>query len=219
MVAKGSGASKIKVAVAISGGGRTLLNLLRSSESDNSHYEVVGVVSSSDDCAGNRFAKEYNIPILVAEFTRKKASATSEALSKFLRETNADWVALGGFLKPFPLDHHLRDRVINIHPALLPNYGGKGMYGMNVHRSVFDNKDQKSGATIHFVNEKYDEGRIIAQVEVEVESSESPEEVAASVFEAECDLYPRVLNGLAKGKLPMENRDVFQYQFIDRVKE
>ena len=94
-----------------------------------------------------------------------------------------------------------RDKLINIHPALLPKYGGKGMYGIHVHEAIVKNKDEESGATVHMVNEIYDEGKILAQKTVPVFPEDIPDELAARVLKIEHELYPETLDKLIKGKI------------------
>ena len=108
---------------------------------------------------------------------------------------NADYIILAGFLWKVPqkIIEAFPNRIINIHPALLPKYGGKGMYGMNVHRAVVDNNEEKSGITIHFVTENYDEGAIIFQDEVEVTAKDTPESVAQKIHVLEHSHFPRVI--------------------------
>ena len=119
------------------------------------------------------------------------------------------WIVLGGFLKLFPTDfsttHPWRDNIINIHPSLLPKFGGKGMYGDKVHKAVIASKEKKSGATVHFVNAKYDEGSIISQCEVPVFSDDCHESLGRRVFDAESFLYPQTLAALVNGKLPLSS--------------
>lgn len=111
---------------------------------------------------------------------------------------NPDLIVLAGFLWKFPSDiiEAFPEKIINIHPALLPKYGGKGMYGLNVHRAVLENKDENSGISIHFVNNNYDEGAMIFQAEVAVDECASAEEIAAKVQELEHTHFPEVIEKL-----------------------
>ena len=183
-----------RVVVAISGGGRTLRNLIEKQSEFN--YEIVGVISSSPNCLGNEIAKEFKLPLFIESFTFKNHDVAKEKLYPWLKERDASWIALGGFLKIFPTWPEFHKRIINIHPALLPKFGGKGMFGINVHKAVFDSNEKVSGATIHYVTEKYDEGQIIAQGKVDISDCQSPEEIAAKVFEEECRLFPNTLHRL-----------------------
>jgi phosphoribosylglycinamide formyltransferase-1 len=111
---------------------------------------------------------------------------------------NPDLIVLAGFLLKFP-DHIIKEysnKIVNIHPALLPNYGGKGMYGKHVHQAVLDNKEKETGISIHFVNENYDEGGIIFQKSVNIENCATPEEIAEKVHELEHKYFPEVIEKL-----------------------
>lgn len=115
-----------------------------------------------------------------------------------LNTINPDLIVLAGFLLKFPKNiiEFYPNKIINIHPALLPKYGGKGMYGMNVHRAVVENKEVATGITIHFVNENYDEGNIIFQKSVLLAGNETPEMVAAKIHELEQENFPSVIDKL-----------------------
>jgi len=119
-------------------------------------------------------------------------------------------IVLAGFLKLIPGNfvRAFRNRIINIHPALLPSFGGPGMYGSNVHRAVFDSSSQVSGATVHFVDETYDTGRIIAQRCVDISGVKSQEEIAERVLNIEHQLLPYVIEKIALGKVFVENNRV-----------
>jgi phosphoribosylglycinamide formyltransferase-1 len=110
-----------------------------------------------------------------------------------LKKRNIDLIILAGFLWLIPVNLIQNFKIINIHPALLPKYGGKGMYGLNVHRAVVENKDSESGISIHFVNEKYDDGEIIFQAKCPVLPTDSPEEVAIKVHQLEYKYFPEVI--------------------------
>lgn len=184
------------VVVCVSGGGRSLENLLKQQE--KFHYRLVGVVASRLDCKAVDIALAHKIPVLVADFVH---ADLVKILTKWLKIHDAHWIVLAGFLKKFPfLGKSWNNRVINIHPALLPKYGGRGMYGMRVHQAVVEARENHSGATVHFVNEEYDEGEIIAQTKIEVSPGDFAEDVAKKVFAAECALLPQVIEDLVQGK-------------------
>lgn len=203
-------AEKLRVAVAVSGAGRSLENLLRASAAPESTYTVNGVIASRPDIRACDIARNNHLPLLVLPFTNSSLPETENALYEWLNAQKIDLVALAGFLKLFPVRDSWHNRVINIHPALLPKHGGKGMYGHRVHNAVVRAGDHQSGATIHFVNSRYDEGRIIAQVTVDIKPNQTVEEVAALVFAAECQLFPRVLRALAAGDLPLKNNEIYR---------
>lgn len=204
--------SPSRVVVAISGSGRSLENFL-TKQAEFKSFKICGVISSSSRCRGVEITRAHGLPLLIERFATPLDKKTEEGIYLFLKSLGAEWVALAGFLKPFPVRKEWERRILNIHPALLPKYGGKGMYGMHVHEAVTKDREQQSGATVHFVNDHYDEGDIIAQAFVRVEPQDRPETLAARVFRAECDLYPRVLDGLIDGSLPLPNREIMRYSF------
>ena len=138
-----------------------------------------------------------DIPCLV--FNRKDFYNSSIVL-EFLKDQNIDYLILAGFLWLIPdnLIESYSDKIINIHPSLLPKYGGKGMYGMHVHRAVKEHQDHYSGITIHLVNEKYDEGRILLQTKTKLEPTDSHEEIARKVLKLEHHFFPRVVAAYCK---------------------
>ncbi len=122
----------------------------------------------------------------------------TDAVLNILKASKPDLIVLAGFLWKFPetILNEFPNKVINIHPALLPKYGGKGMYGMHVHESVVKNKEAETGITIHYVNEHYDEGTIIFQAKCKVSPNDSPEDVARKIHELEMEHFPRVVQSL-----------------------
>ncbi len=139
-------------------------------------------------------AKKFIIPTVVFS---KEEFATALVLEK-LQSFQPDLIVLAGFLLKFPQNiiEAYPDQIINIHPALLPKYGGKGMYGMNVHKSVLENKEIETGISIHYVNEHYDEGNIIFQKNVSLENCNTPEEIAEKVHQLEQKYFPEVIERL-----------------------
>ena len=124
-----------------------------------------------------------------------------EELYNILNQNNIDLIVLAGYLKLLPKKIINNYTIINTHPALLPKYGGKGMYGMNVHRKIVENHEKETGATIHFVNEEYDKGKIISQTKVKVSDSDTPEDVSAKVQAAEKIQLIKVLKDFSEGKI------------------
>jgi folate-dependent phosphoribosylglycinamide formyltransferase PurN len=160
-------------------------------------YSVVGVIASKQ-CQGLKFAKQSQIPCKIFDFKNKDVHSE---IGAWLQKHGADIVVLAGFIQKWPTEL-LKDKpVLNIHPALLPKFGGKGMYGMNVHRAVKDNQEKESGATVHLVSENYDEGPILAQSKVKIEDNDTPERIASKVFQAECNLYPKAIEAFVRGGL------------------
>ena len=157
---------------------------------NNELAKVSYVVSNKANAGVLERAKRLNVPSMVFS---KQEMETSSFLD-FLTE-NADFIVLAGFLLKVPdqLISLFPNAIVNIHPALLPKYGGKGMYGMHVHRAVVANKESESGITIHYVNEHYDEGAIIFQATTSVLKTDTPEDVAAKIHELEFEHFPKII--------------------------
>jgi phosphoribosylglycinamide formyltransferase-1 len=190
--------SPLRIAVLISGGGTTLRNLIEKIQAGTLAAEIRFVISSNPNAAGLRFAEAAKIPTLVVEKNKSlSAEAFSEAIFSPCREANVEYVVMGGFLKHVLIPPDFQNRVLNIHPALLPAFGGKGMYGLRVHEAVLAAGAKQSGCTVHFVDNEYDHGPILLQRQVDVLKGDTPESLQARVFAAECDAYPAALNLLA----------------------
>ena len=153
--------------------------------------KVIYIFSNNANAKVLERAKNLNIP---SEFFSKEDFNGDKVLQK-LNSIQPDLIILAGFLLKFPQNcvAAFPDKIINIHPALLPKYGGKGMYGMNVHRAIVENNEPETGITIHYVNDNYDEGNIIFQKSVTLVGNETPEEVAAKVYELEQQYFPIII--------------------------
>jgi phosphoribosylglycinamide formyltransferase-1 len=156
------------------------------------------VLSNKENAGVHERAKKLHVP---SYFINKAGFENGEVL-KFLKEKEADFIVLAGFLLKVPEDilREYPNQIINIHPALLPKYGGKGMYGSHVHEAVVAAKETESGVTIHYVNENYDEGQIIFQAKCEVLPSDSPDDVAEKVHALEYKHFPEVIESVLSGK-------------------
>lgn len=203
-------ATKLKIAVGVSGGGRSLGNLVECGPQQS--YEVALVFSSSPSIGANNVAKKAHLPLLIEDFSVKNQAPAKQNLYRSLVDKKIDLVVLAGFLKLMPMDPSWPGKIINIHPALLPKFGGKGMYGRHVHEAVLAAHETESGASVHFVNARYDEGRIIAQCRVPVTVGETAGSLADKVFASECDLLPWVIGELARGGLPKQETVIFHSQ-------
>lgn len=192
----------IRLGVLISGGGTTLLNLLRHIEDGSLEAEVVSVLASRPDCRGIEHAQEAGIP---TEVVPRKDYTTSEALSEklfsALRSAEVDLVILGGFLTRVTIPEDFRWRVLNIHPSLIPAFSGPGYYGHHVHQAALERGVKISGCTVHFADDQYDHGPIILQRPVAVYDDDTPDSLAARVFEAECKAFPEAISLYAEGLL------------------
>ena len=180
-----------RIALFASGSGSNVENIARYFAS-NTEVEIVGVFCNKPNAYVLERAKKLSIPSKV--FNREEFY-DSDTLIQELVGLKTDLVVLAGFLwlVPSNLVEAFPNKIINVHPALLPNYGGKGMYGMNVHKAVKANNEQKTGITIHYVNENYDEGNIIFQAECKVAPNHTPEDIAASVHQLEYQHFPAVV--------------------------
>lgn len=197
------------LSVFVSGRGSNLRTLLK--EISNSEIRVVSVVTDMPDCAAVTLARENNIHVSFVSAAVKEGFISYDELIEELKNLNVDLVVLAGFLKKISdnfVDAY-QNRIINIHPALLPSFGGKGMYGINVHKAVFEKSAQVSGATVHFVDKIYDNGKIIAQKAVDISNVETPEEIAERVLKIEHELLPFVVKKMAEGKLEIKNNRVY----------
>lgn len=193
-----------RLAVFVSGRGSNLLSIASQIKQGILKAEISAVVSNNQDCKAIEYAKAEHIPnYIVAQKNESSASINYAELIRILHESKIDLIVLAGFLKKIPdnLIQEYKNRIINIHPALLPSFGGKGMYGMNVHRAVFNSSAKVSGPTVHFVNEIYDEGKIIAQQSVDISDVNSPEEIAERVLKAEHELLPSVIKKFIDNKI------------------
>lgn len=177
----------IRLVVLISGGGTTLQNFIDRIADGRLRATIAGVVSSRADAFGLERAKKAGIPSVVVE--RGNADRTWEEIRGF----NPDLVCLAGWLNLLPIPDDFHRRVLNIHPALLPDFGGKGMYGHRVHDAVIKSGTRESGCTVHFADNTYDTGPILVQKRVPVLEDDTPETLAARVFESECEAYPEAI--------------------------
>lgn len=159
---------------------------------------VVAVFTNNPNAKVIERAKKYGVS---TQIFSKEQLFEGEVLQK-INVIQPDLIVLAGFLLKFPenIIAAYPDKIINIHPALLPKYGGKGMYGMHIHKAIVDNKEKETGITIHFVNENYDEGNIIFQQNVVLAGDETPEEVAAKIHELEQKYFPKVIVGILNQK-------------------
>ncbi len=204
-----SAAKKLRLAVLISGGGTTLRNLLVRIGEGRLDAEIALVVSSNPAAGGIRFAQEAGIP---CEVLQRKDFASqddySQAIFQRCRAAAVEVAAMGGFLKRLTIPEDFVNRVTNIHPALLPAFGGEGFYGRRVHEAVLEYGVKISGCTVHFADNQYDHGPIIIQKAVPVLDDDTPETLAARVFQAECEAYPQALQLIAEGRVRVEGRRV-----------
>lgn len=199
----------LKIAVLISGSGRTLKNFLELAAEGQLPVDVRLVISSSATAGGLQYAVDAAVPTEV--LIRKNfssAQAYGDAIFDACRTAGVDYVAMAGFLKLAPVPDDFAGRVVNIHPSLIPAFCGHGMYGHHVHEAVLEYGAKVTGVTVHFVDNEYDAGPIIWQQPVPVFDDDTANTLAARVFEAEKEAYPHVLRLLAAGKIKLDGRRV-----------
>ncbi|KAF0152836.1 MAG: phosphoribosylglycinamide formyltransferase [Ignavibacteria bacterium] len=189
------------VAVFASGRGSNLRVLFEKISPEN--IKICAVISDKKDCGAVEFAEQNSIPVFFVSSMHKDGFNSYNYVAQELKKMFVDLIVLTGFLKKIPDEFidEFEKKIINIHPALLPSYGGKGMYGMNVHRAVFNAKEKFSGATVHIVDKIYDNGEIIAQRSVEISKLTSPEEIAVEVLKIEHELLPEVVLNFSKSSI------------------
>ncbi len=175
-----------KMAVLLSGSGRTLDNFHERIEDGSLHAEIKVVISNVKDVLGLQKAAKYGYPNFHA--------MGNEAINAIIKEYDVNLICLAGYLKLYEPPPGLEKNVLNIHPALIPAFCGDGFYGIRVHRAVKAKGVTVSGCTVHFANNRYDEGPIVLQKCVELGFDDTPEEIAAKVFAAECLAFPEAIN-------------------------
>ncbi len=197
---------KLKIGILASHGGSNMQAIINACK-ENQIYGVVSVVICNNSNAGAvDKAEKAGIPVYhLSNRNYQVDSDLDEAISIVLKKYNVNIVALAGYMKklgPIVLKEY-KSRILNIHPALLPKHGGSGMYGINVHKSVIASGDKESGATVHLVNENYDEGGVLSQVIVRVSENETPETLAEKVLVEEHRLYTITLEKISKGEIKL----------------
>ncbi len=188
----------VNLAVLLSGGGRTLQNFIDQIAAGRLDARIQVVVSSNARAAGVDKARAARLPLEVVDRRRFESDeAFSAAITAVLDRHSVDLVLCAGFLRRYLFPERLKGRVLNIHPALLPNHGGPGMYGHHVHEAVLAGGDRESGCTVHIADHEYDHGPIVLQKRVPVLPDDTPDTLAARVFEAECEAYPEAVRRVA----------------------
>jgi phosphoribosylglycinamide formyltransferase-1 len=198
-------AAPLRLAVLLSGSGRTLDNLLDAIAAGKLPARVATVVSSRGDVRGVRIAARAGVAVHVLPPAGRPLAEWSAAIFAACRAARADLVVMAGFLHLVRIPTDFVGRVINIHPSLLPAFGGKGFHGLHVHRAVLERGCTVSGCTVHLVDDEYDHGRILLQETVPVLPDDTPESLAARVFAAECSALPEAIRRIAP--MPVKGTD------------
>ncbi len=201
--------SLLRLVVLISGGGTTLRNLIEKIAAGQLDAHIALVISSNPEAPGLEFARAAGLRAQVVERGAfDSVEAFSDALFAACRSAAPDIVVMGGFLKLVVVPPDFENRVVNIHPALIPAFCGKGFYGRRVHEAVLEQGARVSGCTVHFVDNRYDHGPILLKRVVPVLDDDTPETLAARVFEAECEAYPEALRLIGEGRVQVDGRRV-----------
>ena len=199
----------IKLAVLLSGGGTTLENFFTKIATGTLNAQVVVVLGSRPDAFGLQRARNHGVPAEVVERKKfKTADDFSAAVNATLDRYDIDLVCLAGFMVQWKMSDKYLGCVMNIHPALIPAFCGKGFYGHLVHEAVLEFGAKISGCTVHFADRQYDHGPVIVQKCVPVLETDTPDTLAARVFEKECEAYPEAIRLFAADRLRIEGRRV-----------
>jgi formyltetrahydrofolate-dependent phosphoribosylglycinamide formyltransferase len=199
----------IRLAVLLSAGGTTLQNLIDRIADGRLRARLVQVISNNADAYGLERARRAGLPAAVV--SRQEAGSRDEfsrRLFDLCRQARADLVCLAGFLQLITVPDDYRNRVLNVHPALIPAFCGKGYYGHHVHEAALAYGVKVSGCTVHFADNEYDHGPIVLQRAVPVLDDDTPDTLAQRVFAQECEAYPEAIRLFAEGRLRVEGRRV-----------
>ncbi|MFA7326600.1 MAG: phosphoribosylglycinamide formyltransferase [Candidatus Kapaibacterium sp.] len=198
---------KMNIAFFASHGGSNFQSIVENIQSGNINANAALLISNNSDCFAFERAENLGVPYKhISSALFANSQEFQNALLALLDDYKIDLIVLAGYMRKIPpsMIQKYKNRILNIHPALLPKYGGQGMYGMNVHNAVHEAGDAVSGATVHIVSEEYDEGRILKQESVEIESSETPEQIAEKVLAIEHKIYSETIKEIAEGKILLD---------------
>ncbi len=199
----------IRLGVMISGSGRTLVNLLSEIAAGRLAAEVAVVISSLTQVKGVQRARDAGLPLEILRVKDHPDPAVyGESIAAVLERHGVELAVQAGWTAYWRIPDRWLGRVLNIHPALLPKYGGKGFFGRHVHEAVLAAGDRESGCTVHFANNEYDAGPIILQRRVPVLPGDSADTLASRVFQQECIAYPQAIRLYATGQVRMRGDDV-----------
>jgi formyltetrahydrofolate-dependent phosphoribosylglycinamide formyltransferase len=196
------------IAIFASGSGTNFKSIYHHVQFGEIPGQIVLTVSNNSDSGAIEFAKENNMPTLIINEARyPKQVDRYELLIQTLAGNDVDLICLTGYMKRLPksIVHKYHNKILNIHPALLPHFGGKGFYGIKVHEAVIASGTEESGVTVHFVDEEYDHGKIIVQRKVKVYRRDTAETLARRVLKVEHKLYPQVVKAFCEDRIVWEN--------------
>jgi phosphoribosylglycinamide formyltransferase 1 len=202
----------LNLCVLASGSGSNLKAIIKAGKSRKIRSKVVLVISNNSSSKALRTAVNNNIPAF--HLSQKQFSSQEEFDKKFLsllRKFNVDFIILAGYMKMLspPVIKKFKNRILNIHPALLPKFGGKGMYGIHVHEAVIAAGEKETGATVHLVDEVYDNGTVILQKKVKVKPDDTPDSLQKRVLRTEHKIYPGAIKLFESNKILIRNNKVY----------
>ncbi len=201
----------LNIAAFASGKGSNLKAILDAIGCGHIHNaRIVLVISNNSDSGALAVGREYGVPALhMSRKNYETDESYAAAIQKVLSDHNVNFIVLAGYMKKIDpvIVRAYKHRILNIHPALLPGFGGQGMYGLRVHEAVLAAKQKQSGATVHLVDEEYDRGPIILQKHVDVAEDDTPESLAAKVLEIEHQIYPEAIRLFAEGNIRIDDHD------------
>jgi phosphoribosylglycinamide formyltransferase-1 len=201
----------LNIAVFASGQGSNFKAILNAIDSERIHNaRIMVVISDNIDAGALNVAREHNIPAIHLsrrQFDTDEGYTTT--IQSALSNHDVNFIVLAGYMKRIDssIVRKYKNRILNIHPALLPKFGGKGMYGMRVHEAVIAAKEKISGATVHIVDDEYDHGPIVLQKQIDVSENDTPSTLAAKVLEIEHELYPEVIRLFAESTVEIDNHN------------
>jgi len=195
------------IVVFCSGSGSNFVSIYGATKKKKINGRIVLVVSNKKDCKAIDFAKKNKIEVYIQGVKDLSSISKDVELLNILIEREADLLVLAGYLKLVPVEvvKHFHNRMLNIHPSLLPKYGGQGFYGQRVHQAVIDSKDIESGITIHFVNERYDEGSILFQKRISISGLSSAFALSKEILKLEHHYYSKVIELFCLDKIKWKN--------------
>tara|TARA_Y100000590_G_C15464230_1_gene917645 strand:+ start:269 stop:880 length:612 start_codon:yes stop_codon:yes gene_type:complete len=201
---------KKNVVIFASGNGSNFVNIYKCINKGKINAKLVLLISNNPQCGAVIFAKKNGIDYkIINDYRYPIENNRNKQYELVLKYYKTDLILLAGFMKKIPQNivKIYKNKILNIHPSLLPNYGGKGFYGMKVHNAVINANEKFSGATVHIVNDEYDKGSIIAQEKIKVSKSDTAEILAAKVLKIEHSIYPKAVRMFCLDKININNND------------
>ena len=200
-----------KIVVFASGAGSNFRKIKEFIDNKKIKGNIVLLISNNPKCGAVEFSKLNNIDYkIINDFRYKNEENKNYEYELVLKSYKTELILLAGFMKKIPdnIISIYKNKIMNIHPSMLPKYGGSGFYGMKVHREIIKNKENNTGATVHFVNEQYDKGPIIIQKQIRVQNSDTPKSLASRVLKVEHEIYPKAVKAFCSNKITIEDNQV-----------